>query len=598
MSSWIKLGWKEFWLPFIYRKPGGCPGGRDFVWLTIFMFIILTLILLLSATKEGLLNRFVDVFLGNVPEHGVPISVSINMTHPGGTDGIDRELLGAIKKIGSEDKDSSVKIPSIEVQPFREIETEHDKFVGLPGEPDTKIWDSAHGIDFNGWAVYKDDPLWDTTGKNSDSYRSPDLQIILSRALFQKFFSYDKYKEYLSEILPNTFSSSIPDLIDMKSESPLDTIWLQIQNGMRKELLPFKIHWTDRFPVIDKIAFVFPLSTYQKLIAADRFPQLHYFPESKNRGERIQKLFLLAPSDKQQFTTVSEDWRRIVSILGGGKVFKSNSEIKVDFNYPIRKDLVAAFAKQQGIEYIVDHMVRGDEIRHNDGKIFLPCNFLEQTDLPAHMLCDEATPKIIAIDDTAKGYGFWHVLVYVPDRTALSKVVDKLLKIEDGALFIHSIYQDALNRFSFLSKLIKTLQQPYGILVIFIMLTLLGIQIGSIVGHRRHNYGIFLAKGVQWWQIYLTLWFQIILSTLIGIFVSFFALFFSRNWLSTAIERVAVEYKETLKVTDLNIFPLKFTDYFITWIIVTLVACLLSSIILYSMPLRWRTHPSALIQYK
>ncbi len=76
--AWIRLAYKEFSLPFYYWKKGGCPGGRDFVWLTILITMILTFTLLSWGSYKSLLNRFVDILIGKVEGHGVPVLVIAN----------------------------------------------------------------------------------------------------------------------------------------------------------------------------------------------------------------------------------------------------------------------------------------------------------------------------------------------------------------------------------------------------------------------------------------------------------------------------------------------------------------------------------------
>jgi RNAse (barnase) inhibitor barstar len=193
MKPWIRLALKEFWLPFHYRK-AGCPGGRDFVWLSIFMALLLTLMLLLLASREGLLNRFVDVLLGNVPGHGVPISVTNNMFSKGGRNAIDSSVLTVVKGLNND-------IPGLQIYPYRTLEANLYPLVSLPDE---QIWKnkrddgSKFGPEFNGWAVYSDDPLWDV---RSVSTMLP-LKIVMSRTLFDTYFDYPHYRQTLQGLLP------------------------------------------------------------------------------------------------------------------------------------------------------------------------------------------------------------------------------------------------------------------------------------------------------------------------------------------------------------------------------------------------------------
>ena len=268
---WKKLSLKEFWLPFRYtlRKP--CPGGRDFLWLSGFMALIFTLILLLVASHEGILNRLVDVFIGNIKNHGIPISVTNNYLGHGGRDGINSSVLSEIKKI-----------PGIEVHPYKNLTPDMKPYFDLV---DSGIW--KNGIDkFCGRAVYDDDPV---LGKHSFSQGLP-FEIIMSRSLVLKSFDYELYLKILKTRLPSKLFLKTPPVMKTGIK-PFEMIWLKVRNNSRYELFPLTVKWVERFPVIDKIAYVLPLKTYFALEAARRFPELRYFPEANGEGgERLTKI--------------------------------------------------------------------------------------------------------------------------------------------------------------------------------------------------------------------------------------------------------------------------------------------------------------------
>ena len=88
----LRLAWIEFSLPFC-RLRSEAPGGRDFMWLTFLLVLVLTLGLLLQATRVGMLERFVDVFLGTVKNHGVPIWVIPNPFSKGSIKFISNDVI-------------------------------------------------------------------------------------------------------------------------------------------------------------------------------------------------------------------------------------------------------------------------------------------------------------------------------------------------------------------------------------------------------------------------------------------------------------------------------------------------------------------------
>ena len=224
MNSWLTLAFKEFTLPFrprflVFWKRENCPGGRDFMWLSLFMSLILTLLLLLFASYEGLLNRFVDVLLGHVPGHGIPVAVTANILQG---DGIDSAVMAEVDRY-----------EWMRIFPYRVIEGGYDPYVSLA---DDSLWknrapDDARvkiGPDFDGWAVYPDDPLW-TPQPSKDS--SPEnqsglpLQIVLNRRLFSEFFDYELYYELLQQELPAPLLESVPPPDELRHNN-FKTFWL------------------------------------------------------------------------------------------------------------------------------------------------------------------------------------------------------------------------------------------------------------------------------------------------------------------------------------------------------------------------------------
>ncbi len=613
MTPWIKLGWKEFWLPFLYwKKNEGCPGGRDFLWLSIFMALILILMLLLYASREGLLNRFVDVFLGNVPGHGVPITVTTSIISRGGVNFIDSSVLAEIESLGKAGKNKEkAKIKDLKVHPYRTIE-QGDLYIELP---DNKIWKNRLengkkiGPDFKGWAVYADDPMW---SQNPDS-EPLSTHIIMSRALFkEQYFDYKAYHNALKNELPDEIFKTIPEKVDKDQEKPLDELWLRLnlltpdckdisspcKIVSRKELFPCKITWVDRFPVIDKIAFLFPLSTYHALKTANDNPFLRYFPEAKGQGkERIKEIGIerYPGEEETQFLKKTGLCRKLASKLGAREIIEGRGgDIRIKFKYPVRKSWFDAYARQYNIKYLVSETVSGDKIGYKDGKLILPCERL-QSEYLGNISCSEESHPPVYLDATAKGYGFFQVLVYIPDRTLLSAAKDELKKVRDNALSIHPSYEDALNRFAFLSKILEALKDPYLLFLAIFIICFLGIQIGTLIGHRRHNYGIFLAKGMEYLQIYLMLWLQLFMATVLGTVFAWLGISVARIHLEGVIRPVSYEYKDTLNFRDFNLLPILWTDYIWASSIVFIIACILAFTILY-MPLRERTNPAVLLQ--
>ena len=576
MSPWIHLAVKEFWLPFHYRK-SGCPGGRDFVWLTTFMTLLLTLMLLLLASREGLLNRFVDVLLGNVPGHGVPIAVTNNMLSKGGLNAIDTAVLAEIRHLEE-------RMPGLQIHPYRTLEANLYPLFRLPGDDiwkNTREDGSAFGPDFNGWAVAADNPLWQEYRPSTNL----PLDIVLSRTLFEAYFDYEAYRQALQGHVPDIRLQELPERLS--ENSPLEHLWLQVTIGFRKEFVPFRIHWVTRFPVIDKLAYIFPLSTYHALKAAHELTELRYFPEANgDRGERIKQIMVASDSViETEFVTQLN-----------GDVVDYRGDILITLKHPLPTARVAAYAAQYRIKYDVVETYAGDSLSFDNNLMTIPCGRLSDDMLrDLAFSCDRDGRQPVDVDVTAKGRGFHHALVYVPDRTVLATAAEELETVNKCALSIHPSYQDALNRFGFLSAMIDALEKPYLLFLITFLLAFLGIQIATLIDHHRHRYGVFLAKGMEWWQIYAMLWLQILMASGLGMAVALALITAARLFLHTAIGSVSMMYADTLSIGDLNVLPLTQSDYVVVAAVVVGLALCLATLLLYFLPLRRHTHPAALL---
>lgn len=587
MCTWIRLALKEFWLPFHYRKPG-CPGGRDFVWLTIFMALLLTLMLLLLASREGLLNRFVDVLLGHVPGHGVPIAVTNNMLSKSGVNAIDSSVLAEIRALDAQ-------IPGLAVYPYRSLEAGLYPLVSLPGED---MWNniredgSTFGPNFDGWAVYADDPLWSKTA----SSESLPLEIVINRSLFRTYFDESVYLKALQERLPPALLPAVSPEADNQQRLPLDKIWLEVKIGFRRELLPFQATWVERIPVIEKIAYLFPLTTYHALKAAHDFPELCYFPEGAGKSvTRITQFSLIVDQeqDRQRVRTFTEEFLTTFN----AEIMDYRGDYLVSLKHPLPQFWIEGYVQQYDLDYQIIETSTSDRLEHDESALLIPCNRLPANVLKEYEVfsCSRSDPQPVRIDVTEKGKGYHHVLVYVPDRTFLSKAKDELVTVKEGALAIHPSYQDALNRFGFLSKMLEALEKPYSWLLGIFLFAFLGIQIGTLIGHHRHRYGILLAKGLEWWQIYAMLWLQIFLALLMGMIVALGVMTIMSLWLQAAVASVAQQYADTLSFADLNLLPFTWKEYLLVASAVFFTAWGLATLVLYFLPLRPRTHPAMLL---
>ena len=258
---------------------------------------------------------------------------------------------------------------------------------------------------------------------------------------------------------------------------------------------------------------------------------------------------------------------------------------------------VEAFARGRTLDYRVLESVKGHVIGDRRSHMALPCSVFPRREL--HRLGrndDGKGPCTVAKDVTSTGNGFLRAFVYVPDRTSLKGSVKTLLQIAERALSIHPIYQDALNRFGFLATMIDTLRVPYGFILFFFLLAILGIQIGTLVEHRRQRYGIFLVKGVPWHHIYALLFLQMVFAVTVGFLGAAVIMSLMQRIVSSIVRGAADAFRGVIQVVDIELLPLTMHDYAAVTVSTLVLALSFVAVILYLLPVRWRTQIGPLLK--
>jgi len=202
----IQLGWHEYWLPWSKKQyqQRGCPGGSDFRLLTRLLAGVLCITLLLLGTREGLMNRFVETLLGNVPDSGVPIWI-VSSSH---------------SNIGQVFED--IQNITGDVFPYREI---FPNEINLPAHPIRTEQKYDNKAFFPGRAVYASNPLWTLAKnppnepvtcfppKNQSDNEKLSLVVTLNKSWFVKHFDYSKYRQALEKQLPPLCLKELPSAI-------------------------------------------------------------------------------------------------------------------------------------------------------------------------------------------------------------------------------------------------------------------------------------------------------------------------------------------------------------------------------------------------
>jgi hypothetical protein len=570
-SAWWKLALREYRLKMVLSR-AKCPGGCDFRWLTFLLAGVLCMALLLLSTREGLMNRFVETLLGKVPHYGVPIWVVPTTGHR-----IDATILIEINKIAP-------------VFPYRDTLPEK---IHLPGH---------HKTPFPGRAVYSFDPLWQLPATSqpvpencfpqvpSDGTEKLPLEVTLNKSWFKNKdnFDYPAYRKALESRLPP------PCLPLSDSLESLRVLWLDVE--LREhELVPFKIRWVEQIPAMEKLAFLFPMRTYHTILVSKDLPKLRYYPEMQGGDEvRVREVVIEKDNlDKKQ----QQEQKAFITCTNG----KLRDDVIQFPNYlPVYWIQACADAYTQ---YWHNEAHNGDKIRHDPPwDLSLPCNRLNDLykRMLNHQACAQNPYANVSLNMLIEDFRVSRALVYARDYTELSEIKDKLLQLKVNGkqvLYLHDIYKKSIDRFDFLADSLEALRWPYGVIFGVFLVLLLWVNIGTLIDHRQHRYGILLAKGMPQEKIHYMVYFQMFLVTTVGIVLALIAflvvMFIINSWV---FAEVVEAHRDSLDIIGtLYLLPFDWL-YLLVWPVGVLVTMGIAALHLRLIPLRRDTAPSELLQ--
>jgi hypothetical protein len=590
MNVWQKLAWVEWYRSFLKGQD-----NRDFLWLTILLSLTLILALLLWGGREGLLNKFVDVSVGYIEGAGIPIWLATN-----NVSGVDRNLL----------QNAELSQQNIELHPYREVEW-HE--VSLPNnatdDSQPKIWNPkkipSKEVPFNGWAVSFNDPLWKMGMKSQPIEKSPTLQkdtsglpleVILNRSLFEQYFNCAVYVKALKESLPAKAKA-----LDSKSTLYClanDTLWLSVKVGRNRELLPFQIHWQSHIPTMQNLAFLFPLSTLNTLKIAKYHPKLRYYPESQaGKTTRVKGLMIWVDENEPS----EESIKALISCLQNPE----KKHYRLTLKRPLPKNWVAECAKQSNISlqngeerlsssYItITEEIESHYFQYNANDFL---SILCQDNYSACQPCEDIPSlkrldnNIVQCQDTkakidmiAATGSYQKAFAYIENRKALTTQVEKIKSFqlpqqESKAFYIHPTYEDALVRFRFIDEVVTILEIFLSPFFLVFLTILLGVQLSIVITHRKHNYGILLAKGMSLKQIREMVFMQIGISFLVAMDIAIVIDEWMQWLLAVQLEKVISKkpYIDHIIASQLDLLPLSWLDYMGVGIVVFIMLVIIT----------------------
>ncbi len=424
--------------------------------------------------------------------------------------------------------------------------------------------------------------------------------MVLNADLFGQYFDYQAYRKSLEPVLKRSDFDKLPKQIwENGMPEVLSTLWLRVSVSNRDRYLPFKTRWISHIPAMEQVAYLFPLHTYNALLAAHHLPELRYDPENLGRGNFQTARILNAPTyPRKAMETYAACIRKEVAATGLSGL-PAISEARCP------KPDLSSFPT---IDLQAKEMVNWDSLNHDrKNQLWIPCHRLPRSDALRGSLCPSWAPKrkqtalFVPWDVTDYGNAFSTLRAYAQNPQNLSEMVENLLAVRTSdkrhALNIHPTYQDALNRFNLLSDLLATLTPAFALVFMLLLIAVLVAQVGTLVDHRRNQYGILISRGFTWTSIHLMIQFQMIMSIAIAaglVLLGFMPVLC--HFIDLEFQKVILDYRNLLPPGDmLEILPLEPLTVGITvgsvvvWIIgVTLL-------LTFRMPMRWNTTPSDLL---
>ena len=510
----VKLAIREFFHSFSFKSKSA-PGSKDFMSLTGLLGLIVVLGLVFSSARDGLIENFSDSLLGKISGAGVPLWVT---SHPENAinKGISRKVDELFIQTKTQEKEDMLDIEQLELFPY--VFLEHsDPIVRLPTD---NVWQRASKSDkqaFEGWAVASNDPLrlWSESGELN---KSSELTVYINKSLFLPRFNLENYIEALQDYVPEDELPKAKQTIDS-----LDSIWLRLWVQDHFELIKFRVIWLDSFPALQKLVYLFPLETYQASILSRRTP-FKFAPEGKGKGiERVASIDVLdidlVEGSNLKTETGRDKLNLFANCLNTEVEFRDESVAEFpQFIVPrsIKHlkscEKIAAFPSP--IEVDIQLTTSSTYNYSSDHFMSLPCSEVDLCTSDEDGNID--WQKEIKIDM----YEFFSgANVYVENRIELAKAKDLLLdlRLDNNQIFyFNPVYQDAILRFSYLTRTLDWIQIPLVVVYFVFVIALLWVQLSTLLNHRLNNYGVMLAKGMHWYQVKMVLYLQVIASTIVG----------------------------------------------------------------------------------
>jgi len=584
----IWLAYKEFFTLKYCRK---CANSWDFPRLVLLLTLTISLVFFAIGTKHSLLDNLAEVLLAKLPNSGIPIWINSNVG--GGSSKIDNQAMLKLSELNLdfhpyEDVDKGkLRLPSC-----LRTDNKHDK------SPSCKLWHNKNPkrlspIDsvpiFTGIAIFSDDPLWNFSFIEKN--KSTNLSIVLSLEQF-KSFDFEAYINELKYRLPKEYLDKLPSKQEFFSSNYNGVIWMSLgQNPKMRQLVPMSVQWVNHIPVSGNYAFLLPMEIYQSLLFSEEGGIVfHYYPDSKNQlyvkeisipiGDKISNVkfkrlgtCLQQANSKDKPNKKGEDQFQVLNIekLKYGSIqYALNPPKSENWVHACLNDANISICKKVGmggedgcpiIQSVSDKKASIQYTRMKNGAFSFTIN-----DVNEHKTYD-------LLENLGS---FYQGFLYVHKVDELSDIVKKMEKsFANNPFQFHEMYKDALNRFNALQTILNVMGNSYFIIMMVFSLSLLVVMFWVVIDHRKHNYYIYMTKGMSLGNIKLLLSIQSVLASLIAVFISIIIIWLFSIAMSYFAYYKLERYKNILISTDINLLPIGIWEYVGVFLISSIISVVL-----------------------
>lgn len=463
-----KLAWIEFFRSFGLRA----PGGRDFMWLTTLLLGLQLLSLLLLSSREGVLERSMDAFLGFEPGYGVPIWVAPNALRTRNAGQIDQALIDHLTEQGFPVAPfrrfaaaTKLQLPGAGVwrADTRRRSRDETRFEGLAAETGGPLWPSLprpgvsgqHGCAGAVPTEEVSEPMIPPPGAAEAGAAPPapgvveaGWQLALNCDLMLRYFDLAAYRQALEGRLPAAEFARIPETQDRLFE--MDRIWLLL-NVHKPVLAPFDVVWTRHIKLgAEQIVFVAPMKLWTMIDVAERNPEeFCLFAEmGPSLGRRVTVLrsdvpMVMSPEQRERLPEIFKAMHRRLGgelelgddIQGATLRLETAAEHEA-FRRGRRCDpgvpeaLVAAVAAEAGYDYdpsrLLEVVPNSSPIAVDGHRMSIPCEsvFPEEERYSTEGRIGDDCVRSFSL--ATKGRGYSEALVFASARLDLPSLVEYL----------------------------------------------------------------------------------------------------------------------------------------------------------------------------